>query len=85
MEAAPILICPYLHVSMPTESTAAIARPVPAAKALALSSIFHALNLGSQQQRCNPTVCAATRKDFNSSPSVTQAPGLNCGFSPSAE
>ena len=76
MEAAPILVCPYPHVIMPTESTATIARPVQAAKTLALSSGFQALNLGSHQQRCNFTVCTATGKSSTLLPQSHRPQGL---------
>ena len=72
MEATRTLVCPYLHVYMPTELTTAKARPVPVARVLVvLSDVSQALNLGSPQWGCNSTVHTAARRDFSSSSLVT--------------
>ena len=85
MDAAQTVAWPNPHMYMPTKSTAAEARAIPAAGALIiLSDILQALNLGCHQWRCNSIVCAAVRREFGSSFLVTQPLGLSFGFSSSS-
>ena len=61
-EAAHILVCPNLHMYVPTKPTAAKVRPLPATRTLVLSDVSQALNLGSLQRRCSSTVDTAVRR-----------------------
>ena len=80
MAAAWTLVWLGLHVSEPT---AAKARPIPRARALAiLSDDAQELNLGSHQQRCNYAVFAPMRRNFSSSSLVTKPPGAQQRFIP---
>ena len=77
IEAPQTQVWPYPHVYMPTEPTAAKARPVLVAKAVVvLLDVLQALNLGSHQWRGSSTIRAATRRDFCSSSLVTYPRGL---------
>ena len=85
-EAAQTLVWPNPCMYVPTEPTAAKARPVSAAISAArtlvvLSDVSQAQNLGGRQQSCNSLVGVAVRRDFSSSSLVTQPLGLSWGFS----
>ena len=72
VEAAQTLAWPSPHMYVSTEPTAAKARSVPAAGALAvLSDVSQVLNLGRRQWTCICMVHRTTRGDFSSSSLVT--------------
>ena len=82
MQAAQTLAWPNSHVYVPIKAIAGKARPVLAVGALIVrSDVLQALTLQSQSWGCKSAVCAAMRRDFNSSSLVAWPLGPSCGFS----
>ena len=67
VEAVQTLAWPNPDMYMPTKSTADKPSPIAVAGTLVCSDVPHALNLGSQKQRCNSIIRATVRRDFSSS------------------